>query len=332
MENKTIAVLGGGSWGATIAQHLSNLGHDVTVWHRNRHELDVMQNERTHPFLPQLVFDGRIRFIDDFTLFEASDIVVFGVPSHGVRDVAAKMADRIGDAVVVNLAKGIENDTLLRMSEVIGEVGRVSDKRIVTLTGPSHAEEVAQGVPTTIVAAGVDGSSTEAVQKSFSSETLRVYANADIAGAELGGSVKNVIAVAAGTCDGIGFGDNAKAALITRGIVEITRLGVVMGARAQTFAGLSGIGDLIATCLSRHSRNRAVGEQIGRGRKLKEILSEMKMVAEGVRTAKSVHALRERHGIEMPICEATYAVLFEDVDPKEAVRNLMTRDLIYEHD
>ncbi len=332
MDYKTIAVLGAGSWGATVAQHLSTLGHEVIVWHRNRGELDVMRNERRHPFLPQLEFDNRIRFIDDVTLFESSDIVVFGVPSHGVRDVAAKMAGQIGDAVVVNLAKGIENDTLMRMSEVIGEVGRIGDKRIVTLTGPSHAEEVAEGVPTTVVAAGIDGATTELVQKAFSSDTLRVYANVDIMGAELGGSVKNVIALAAGTCDGIGFGDNAKAALITRGIVEITRLGVAMGAKVQTFSGLSGIGDLIATCLSRHSRNRAVGEQIGKGRKLEEILSEMKMVAEGVRTAKSVHALRERNGIEMPICEATFAVLFEDVDPKEAVRNLMTRDLIYEHD
>ena len=234
---------------------------------------------------------------------------------------------KLKSSIFVNLAKGIENDTLMRMSEVITESAGLSLDKIVALSGPSHAEEVAQGLPTTLVAGGVNTVTCETVQHLFSSSSIRVYMNMDIIGVELGGSVKNVIALASGVCDGIGFGDNTKAALITRGIVEITRLGISIGGKAETFSGLSGIGDLIATCLSQHSRNRYVGEQIGRGRSLEEVLDEMTMVAEGVKTSRSVKALSEKQFVEMPICDAIYELLYEGLDPKEAVNRLMTREL-----
>lgn len=324
---KIITVLGAGSWGGTIAEHLAQQGHSVTVWHRNEEELNQMSEKRTHPFLDDLQFSQSIRFVESMNDLKQPELVVLGIPSHGVRDVMNSLPDLLQDSVYVNLAKGIENDSLKRMSEVVMECGGIDGKNVVTLSGPSHAEEVAKGLPTTLVAASSDSEIASMVQQVFSSNTLRVYINSDIIGVELGGSVKNVIALAAGVCDGIGFGDNTKAALITRGIVEITRLGMSIGGKAETFAGLSGIGDLIATCLSRHSRNRYVGEQIGRGRSLEEILDEMTMVAEGVKTSSSVKALSEKHSVEMPICDAIYESLYEGLDPKKAVNRLMARKL-----
>ena len=324
---KKIAILGAGSWGGTLAQHLASLGHMVSVWHRNGDELSQMAEKRRHPFLENLEFSPSIRFVDDMSCIGHPEIIVIGVPTHGVRDLMTGLPEKLKSSTFVNLAKGIENDTLMRMSEVIGESTGLSPDRIVTLSGPSHAEEVAQGLPTTLVAAGVNAVACENVQYMFSSSSLRVYVNRDIIGVELGGSIKNVIALASGVCDGIGFGDNTKAALITRGIVEISRLGIAMGGKVDTFAGLSGIGDLIATCLSRHSRNRYVGEQIGRGRSLEEILDKMTMVAEGVKTSSSVRALSEKQSVEMPICDAVYESLYEGLDPKEAVKRLMSREL-----
>ena len=324
---KKITVLGAGSWGGTIAEHLAQLGHNVTVWHRNDEELKQMSEKRTHPFLDDLQFSRSIRFVESMNDLKQPELVVLGIPSHGVRDVMNSLPNFLQDSVYVNLAKGIENDSLKRMSEIVMECGGIDGKNVVTLSGPSHAEEVAKGLPTTLVAGSSDPEIASMVQQVFSSNTLRVYINSDIIGVELGGSVKNVIALAAGVCDGIGFGDNTKAALITRGIVEITRLGISIGGKAETFAGLSGIGDLIATCLSRHSRNRYVGEQIGRGRSLEEILDEMTMVAEGVKTSSSVKMLSEKQSVEMPICDAVYESLYEGLDPKEAVNRLMTREL-----
>ncbi len=323
----TIAVLGAGSWGGTVAEHLARQGHTVSVWHRNGDELSQMNEKRRHPFLENLQFSPSVHFVENLCQIDEPEIVVIGVPSHGVRELVQSLPGSFSSATFVNLSKGIENGTLMRMSEVIAESGEVDVFRVVTLSGPSHAEEVAAGLPTTLVAGGNDEESCKTVQKLFSSETLRVYVNGDIVGVELGGSIKNVIALASGVCDGIGFGENTKAALITRGIVEISRLGTAMGGKTETFAGLSGMGDLIATCLSRHSRNRYVGEQIGQGRSLDAILTEMSMVAEGVKTATSVKALSEKHGVEMPICDAVYSVLYEGLDPKEAVNRLMTRDL-----
>ena len=240
----------------------------------------------------------------------------------------AKVSNQLSnDTIIVNVSKGIENDSLKTMSEVICEITSKDLSNIVTLYGPSHAEEVIAKHPTTLVSASTSNTSASYVQKIFSSSQLRVYTNKDIYGVELGGSLKNVIAIATGICDGIGFGDNTKAALLTRGIAEITHLGVTMGANADTFNGLSGVGDLIATCLSKHSRNRFVGEEIGKGKKLKEILNQMDMVAEGVKTTKSVYDLSKKHQIDMPICEGVYDILFNDKDPKSKVIELMTRDL-----
>ena len=234
------------------------------------------------------------------------------------------------ETIIVNLSKGLENITLKRISEVILETTGVDNDRIVSLYGPSHAEEVLLGYPTTLVAASSNEISSKLIQQIFSSNILRVYSNKDIKGVELGGSLKNVIAIAAGICDGIGFGDNTKAALLTRGMSEITRLGVEMGAKESTFSGLSGIGDLIATCLSKHSRNRYVGEEIGKGESLSSILDSMNMVAEGVNTTRSVYDLSKKYNLDMPISNGVYNILFNINDPKSIVSELMNRDLVNE--
>jgi glycerol-3-phosphate dehydrogenase (NAD(P)+) len=230
----------------------------------------------------------------------------------------------------VNISKGIEIDTLMTVSEVIKDVMGDTFTKIVTLSGPSHAEEVIEGYPTTLVSASPNTEVAGAVQNLFSNETLRTYVNADIKGVELGGSMKNVIAIASGIVDGIGYGDNTKAALITRGLTEISRLGVAMGGSIKTFSGLSGIGDLMVTCFSKHSRNRFVGEEIGQGKSLTEILKEMSMVAEGVNTAESVYRLSEKHRVSMPISHAVHDILFKEKDPKTAIQELMSRELIEE--
>ncbi len=332
--NLNISVLGCGSWGGTVAQMLAETGYPVTVWHKFPDELAEMQATRRHPFISDLTFDSKIEFTGDLgTAVTGFDYIIVAVPSHIVRAIMGEIRSLVDpEAVIVNLAKGVENDSLLTMSAVIRDAGGIEARQVVTVYGPSHAEEVARRVPTTLVAAGSDLAVAAQVQRIFSNPRMRVYTNDDILGVELGGSLKNVIAIAAGICDGIGYGDNTKAALLTRGITEMTRLGTKMGASPETFAGLSGIGDLIVTCLSRHSRNRHVGEEIGRGRSLDEILSKMKMVAEGVKTATSVHQLREKYAVEMPISEAIYKVLFAGLNPEVAVRNLMTRDLKHESD
>ncbi len=312
-----------------MAQLLAENEYALKVWHKFADELERMEKTRRHPFIPELVFSDNIEFAGSLTTaLENADLIVVAVPSHIVRPVIDEIKDFIPpDAIIVNLAKGIENNSLLTMSQVISSVAGIENERIVTLYGPSHAEEVARRVPTTLVAASKSQDAARLVQHIFANPVMRVYTNNDILGVELGGSLKNVIAIASGICDGVGFGDNTKAALLTRGIVEITRLGLKMGAQRETFAGLSGIGDLIVTCLSKHSRNRYVGEEIGRGRKLDEILADMKMVAEGVKTATSVHQLLNKYQVEMPISEIMYKVLFKGMDPIQAVRNLMTRDL-----
>lgn len=330
IKKQAIAVIGCGSWGGTIAQYLSEMGHIITVWHVDDNEVKMFNEKRTHPFIPHLSFSSSIHFTSDLKEVHCKDILVIAVPSHIVRKIVGELSTHCDDAIIVNLAKGIENDTLMRMSEVIISAG-FDEEKVVSLYGPSHAEEVAKKIPTTVVAAGKNKGTIEFIQQLFSSDSFRIYTNQDIVGVELGGSIKNIIAIAAGICDGIGFGDNTKAALITRGIVEITRLGTAMEAKKETFAGLSGLGDLIVTCLSRHSRNRFVGEEIGKGRKLSEILNSMEMIAEGINTAKSVHSLMNKYSVEMPICNAVYLVLFEDIDPMQAVKELMNRELIYEH-
>jgi glycerol-3-phosphate dehydrogenase (NAD(P)+) len=236
------------------------------------------------------------------------------------------------DVTVVSLAKGIENETLMTTTQVLGDVFTdVPEEQIGVLYGPSHAEEVAEGRPTTVVAAAPSEAAAEQIQSAFMTERLRVYVNADVMGVQIGGSAKNVLAIAAGIADGVGYGDNAKAALITRGLAEIRRLGLAMGARAETFSGLASIGDLVVTCMSQHSRNRHLGEQIGQGKTLDEVLDGMDMVAEGVRTTQSIHDLAQRYDLELPITEAVYAVLFEGERPRDMVRELMTRSAKREH-
>ena len=324
-----ITVLGFGSWGGTVAQSLCNIGHKVIGWHKFPEEVEEMQKTLQHNLIPQLQISKELELTTDIEAsLKNAEIIVVATPSHIVRGIIGECAKYIKkDAIIVNLAKGVENDSLQTMSQVISEAGKINPDRIVTLYGPSHAEEVALKMPTTLVSASENLNTAKIVQEEFSSESLRIYTNKDILGVELAGSLKNVIAIAAGICDGIGYGDNTKAALITRGLTEMTRLGVEMGAKPETFFGLSGIGDLMATCLSKHSRNRYVGEELGKGRKLEEILDEMKMVAEGVKTAKSVVQLRDKYKVPMPIASAMENVLFHGADPKDKVKELMTRDL-----
>ena len=324
-----ISLLGCGTWGSTLAQVLGRNGHSVTAWHYKKDVVDDMIRSRMHPNISDFEFHSNIIFKKEIqTCIEGSNCIVVAVPSHGVRNIIEKSSSFFTNKVIlVNVAKGIENGTLSTMSEVIKDSSNLDSGQIVSLYGPSHAEEVIKGDPTTLVSASSDKSSAEYVQTIFSSDTLRVYTNNDIKGVELGGSLKNVIAIAAGICDGIGFGDNSKAALMTRGIAEITRLGVAMGVNSDTFSGLSGIGDLIVTCLSIHSRNRYVGEEIGKGKTLVSILDKMDMVAEGIRTTQSVYDLSKKYQVEMPISEGVYQILFNEKNPKEIVSELMTRDL-----
>lgn len=327
-----ISILGTGSWGGTIAQHLAGLGHSVVAWSKFPEEIKELNSTRTHPLVPGLKFSDSIRFTMNLQdAVNHAEMVVIAVPSHIVRSLMESIAGvKTDKQTFVNLAKGIENDSLMTMSQVIQQVGVISPNRIVSLYGPSHAEEVAKRMPTTIVSSCRSLDTAVLVQNTFSSEVLRVYTNTDILGVELGGSLKNVIAIAAGICDGIGYGDNTKAALLTRAMTEMTRLGGIMGAKSETFSGLSGIGDLIVTCMSRHSRNRYVGEEIGKGRTLDEILDEMKMVAEGVKTTVSVRQLKEKYNVSMPISSAVDEVLFERKNPKQAISELMNRNLASE--
>jgi glycerol-3-phosphate dehydrogenase (NAD(P)+) len=323
-------MLGAGSWGTALAITLAGSGHDVSLWVRRPESAAVMQQDRRNPsYLPEASIPESVRITSDLgEAVNGAGIWVFAIPSQSVRGVARQLqpyAQR--DLTVVSVAKGIENGTLLTTTQVLGEVlDNVSSRRIGVLYGPSHAEEVVLGMPTTLVASAPDPDVACQIQDVFMTPRLRVYVNSDLIGVEIGGSVKNVLAIAAGISDGIGYGDNAKAALITRGMAEIQRLGMAMGADPATFSGLTGIGDVIVTCMSKLSRNRYVGEQIGRGRTLADVEAEMSMVAEGVRTTQSVCELARRYGIEMPIAEAVHAILFEGKKPQEAVHELMTRE------
>ena len=327
-----ITILGCGAWGGTIAQVLAKEGHSITSWGKSSEKIDQLNSTRKHPNISGLQFSESISFTYDINkALDHTQIIIIAVPSQTVRKLIRQIKSLVsGEVIIVNLSKGIENSSLMTMSQVIHDEGDFDPQNIVSLYGPSHAEEVALGMPTTLVSAGPSDDHTALIQQVFSSKNLRVYTNSDILGVELGGSVKNVIAIAAGIIDGIGFGDNTKAALITRGITEITRLGKKMGANPDTFSGLSGIGDLIVTCLSKHSRNRFVGEEIGKGRKLSEILKEMTMIAEGVETTKSVYELHKKHTISMPITKVVYNVLYFGKNPTKAIKELMERDLTIE--
>lgn len=279
--------------------------------------------------LPGLTLPDNVSVTGDITYALAkSDLAVLAIPSQYLRSVLRLAAKQLeAQSAVINVAKGIEASSLMRMSEVILEETALAPDKVITLSGPSHAEEVLLEMPTTVVAAGGSAERLERVQQLFSSSAFRVYSSDDLIGVELGGSLKNVIAISAGIADGLGLGDNTKGALITRGLAEISRLGIALGARAETFAGLSGIGDLVTTCASRHSRNRFVGEQIGRGKSLESVLSGMTAVAEGVETSRSAFQLATRYDVEMPITTEIHKVLFEQKKPSEALGDLMGRSL-----
>ena len=323
-----IAVLGGGSWGTALAVLLESRGQDVSVWEFFPERAEAMKKARENKaMLPGIEIPESIAITSDMAeVLPGSDVVLVVVPSHVLRDTVAQAAGLMkGTEKVVIATKGVEQGSLKRMSEIVEEEGDIPPERIAVLVGPSHAEEVARELPTAIVSSSLSEETAQYVQQHFATPMFRVYTNTDIVGVEIGVAVKNVIAIAAGITDGLGFGDNTKGALLTRGLAEITRLGVKMGARQQTFAGLAGIGDLITTCTSKHSRNRFVGQELGKGRKLKEILEGMVMIAEGVRTTKSAVGLSEKYEVEMPISEEVNRILFEDKSPKEAIKDLMLR-------
>ncbi len=323
---KKIAVIGNGGWGTTLAILLHKKGYEVTLWGADSSYVEYLKEKKENiKFLKGIPIPSGICITSDVSSnLRDTQLVVSATPTPYLRSVLTKFKDIFAHEVpIVSVTKGIENETLMTPSEIIANV--LGKQPTSLLLGPSHAEEVARGLPTTIVASSKDVNLARVVQGVFTTDRFRVYTNPDMTGVELGAAMKNVIAIAAGICDGLKFGDNSKAALISRGLVEISRLGIAMGAQRSTFSGLTGLGDLITTCISPYGRNRRVGEQIGKGKKLQEILEEMEQIAEGVWTTKSVVALSRKFNVEMPITNEIYAVLFANKNPLEAVSNLMMR-------
>jgi|SaaInlV_110m_DNA_1040235.scaffolds.fasta_scaffold00028_86 glycerol-3-phosphate dehydrogenase (NAD(P)+) len=330
-KSMKITVFGCGTWGGVMANYLYLKGHDVSIWQRKGSTLNHLVKTRQHPKLTDLHFQDSIDIQSNISVGSSSDLWALAVPSSAMRTLVRQLKEIYNpNQLIVNLTKGLEEESLMTMSEVISEELNADPNHIVSLYGPSHAEEVFLQLPTTLVCASKSIETATTVRNIFSSSTLRIYSNSDVLGVELGGSLKNVIAIAAGICDGIGFGDNTKAALMVRGSKEIARLGKAMHASELTFHGLSGIGDLIVTCISKYSRNRFVGEEIGKGKSLKNVLKNLGMIAEGVTTAKSVMSIQNKYKIELPICSAVFDVLFENKNPKTAVTDLMNRSLRHE--
>ena len=322
-----ISVIGAGSWGIALAKLLFKNGHEITVWSILEEEIKMLQVNHEHKTkLPGVILPREMKFTTDLRkAVEDKDLLVLAVPSPFVRSTAKALSPLIREnQIIVNVAKGIEEESLLTMSEVISQ--EIPTAQVVVLSGPSHAEEVGRGIPTTIVIGAKEKRMAEFIQNIFMSDVFRVYISPDICGIELGAALKNVVALAAGIADGLGYGDNTKAALITRGIAEITRLGIAMGGKAETFSGLSGIGDLIVTCASVHSRNRKAGVLIGQGKSMEEAMEEVKMVVEGVYSAKAAMGLSEKYKVSLPIIEQVNKVLFENKPAAEAVMDLMLRD------
>ncbi len=329
-----ISVLGAGSWGTALAIVLHSNGHEVTLWEYKKGYFSTLKRTRENKvYLPKIKIPKEIIITN--SLKEGctnQHMIVLAIPSQFIRSVLAKVKKfNLNDATLVSVAKGIEKDTLFTVSQIIEDELKVDPKNIGVLSGPSHAEEVAKKIPTAVVAASSNKDTAQQIQAAFMTSYFRVYYSTDLLGVELGGALKNVIAIGAGIIDGAKFGDNTKAAIMTRGIAEISRIGLAMGAQAKTFSGLSGIGDLIVTCMSKHSRNRYVGEQIGSGKKLKAVLKSMKMVAEGVATCESAYQLARRNDVSTPIVDAVYDALFLDKDPVKGTYDLMSRDMKSEH-
>ena len=319
-----VAVLGAGAWGTALARVLSQNGHRLTLWTRHAAALaEIQRTRRNELHLPGVELPAGWTCEPELAKAVAGqDCIVFAVASKGFRDVAAQLRDT--DAILASVTKGIEYDTGKTMSGVLRDCAPRA--RVAALSGPTFAQEVARGMPAAIVAASEDESARRIVQELFHQPRFRVYRSADLLGVELGGALKNIIAIAAGVCDGLGFGDNSKAALITRGIAEVRRLGVACGAQPETFAGLSGLGDLTVTCFSRHSRNRELGERAGRGEKIETLLNDGTKTAEGVPTCRSAHQLARKLDIETPIIDEVHAMLYEGKEPKRAVSDLLSRD------
>lgn len=323
-----VAILGAGSWGTALAALLAP--HEPVLWDHDEARAIALQTARTNArYLPGIELPEPVRVTSHLSVaVRAAEIVVLAVPSHTLRTVAQRWREATGFGVhqiAVNAAKGLEESTGKRLLEVLHDELPQPVSHLVSLVGPSHAEEVARRMPTTVVAAGTDPAILARVQALFSTETFRVYTNDDVIGVEMAVALKNVIAIAAGIADGLGFGDNTKGALLTRGLAEMARLGTACGARAETFAGLAGLGDLVTTATSRHSRNRNLGEAIARGRTLQGALADLGMVAEGVRTVRAVLGIARAHGVAVPISEEVHAVLFEGKDPRQSIRDLMVR-------
>jgi len=323
----TVAVIGAGAWGTALACVAADNGHDVVLWAREEAVVDEINSVHTNAsFLPEALLPHSIRATSSLESVRDAEVTILATPTQFIRSVLSEHPEFFATTCMVNVAKGIEIGTHLRVSQIIDDAG-VSPRDYVVLSGPSHAEEVVKGMPTTVVAASLSIEAAKLVQSVFSTETFRVYTTTDVVGVEICGALKNVIAIAAGIVDGIGFGDNTKAALITRGLAEIARLGVALGASQPTFFGLAGLGDLFVTCASVHSRNRYVGEQIGQGRTLSQILDSMSAVAEGVPTTKAALELSRFVGVELPIATKVSRILFDGEDPQEAIRELMRRPM-----
>lgn len=321
-----ISFLGGGSWGIALALLLHKNGHDITVWSALEQEIQMLASTHEHKMLPGVRLPENMIFTtDDRQAVEGKDVLVMAVASAYTRKTANRLAAYVKPGQrIVNVAKGIEDHTLMTLTEIVEQ--EIPGADVAVLSGPSHAEEVSRGIPTTIVVGAKTRKTAEYLQNLFMNDVFRVYTSSDVLGMELGGALKNVVALAAGIADGLGYGDNTKAALITRGITEISRLGTAMGARFETFCGLTGIGDLIVTCASMHSRNRRAGILIGQGKTMEEAMAEVQMVVEGVYSAKAAMGLSEKYKVQLPIIEQVNCVLFEGKSAAEAVKELMLRD------
>lgn len=327
-----VGIMGAGSWGTALALLLHRNGHQVTVWSISEEEVDMLSEKREHVSkLPGVKIPEDMQFTTDVeSTARDKDFIVLAVPSPFTRSTARSMSPYVADGqIIVDVAKGIEEDTLMTLSQQIEQ--EIPQADVAVLSGPSHAEEVGRGLPTIVVIGAKKEETAEYLQEMFMNEVFRVYTSPDMLGMELGGSLKNVIALAAGIADGLGYGDNTKAALITRGIAEIARLGVKMGGAIESFTGLTGIGDLIVTCASVHSRNRKAGYLMGQGRSMQEAMDEVQMVVEGVYSAKAAVKLGKKYDVSLPIIDKVSEVLFEGKDPREAVNELMLRDSKAEH-
>ncbi len=323
---KNIGIIGAGGWGTALSKVLAENGCNVTLWAYEKEVVNEINSKHTNStFLEEIIIPEEVEAADKPASLEKCDIYIIAAPTQFIRNLLIEKNFPIENKPVINVAKGIERNTLMRVSEILQDVTEIKQDNYVVLTGPSHAEEVALQTPTTVVAASANPALAVSVQQMFSNDYFRVYTSNDVTGCEMGGSLKNVIAIAAGIVDGMEIGDNTKAAIITRGLAEISRLGTAIGANHLTFSGLSGLGDLFVTCNSRHSRNRNVGELIGKGMTLPEIQQKTKKIAEGVFTTESAYNVGKRHDVEMPIAEQIYEILFNHKPPAAAIKDLMNR-------